>query len=204
MKSYSLLISLFAAVAAIALTGSPALAGEATVEDLQAQIEALQQRIDQLELSGLAAPQQSGIPRPGPSGSDPFEELDRMQAEMNRLFRRAFRDPVFAGVGSGMFRNTLSFDDSFDVDETRDGYQITFDMHGYDRDKIDISVHAKTLTISGQQTAEKEKSGPEEFYQTQSFGSFMRTLQLPDDADTQNMKTTRNGDRLVINIPKKV
>ena len=203
MKATKLLISLLAAVAAISVTGSPALAADATIEDLQAQIAALQEKVEQLEASTPAQIGQTPLATPNQNSWDPLAEMDRMQAEMNRLFRHAFTNPGFSAAGSGMFRNSMVFDNSFNLDETDTGYKITFDIQGYDRDKIDISIHDQTLTISGQQSQDKEETGPEAFMKSQSFGSFMRTVQLPSDADTEKMQTSRNGDRLVISIPKK-
>lgn len=204
MKSQALLISLLAAVAAIALTGSPALAAEANVDELKAQIEALQARVDQLESAGAPRTEAAGQPSgPGQQGWDPFDEMERMQSEMNRIFSHALSTPAFSRGNTGMFRNSMTFDNSLNMDETDKGYQITFDMHGFDKDKVDISVHDRMLTIRGQQSSQDEQTSQEAYFQAQSYGSFMRTVQLPTDADTQKMKTTRDGDQLVISIPKK-
>lgn len=204
-------------IGAMALSlGATPVKAQQNVDELKSQIQALQNRVEQLESERAAAPEPSGPSAaqqtqsddwtsPGFDRWDPLDEMNRMQQEMNRVFRHAFSSPTFsrAGGSGGIFQNNMFYDDNFDVKESAAGYQITLDTSGFDTDKIDISVHEKILTISGQMSSEQKESGNNSFTSAQSFGSFLKTLPLPDDADTQKMKTTRDGQRLVINIPKK-
>lgn len=172
---------------------------------LKKQIEALQKRVEELEAQ--TARQDSDDDRDyfpyGRRGNwDPFAEMDRMQAEMNRMFQGAFRNQG-PSSGSGVFSNTMSYDYNVDLKEKDNGYEITFDMKGLDQDKVDIQINTSSITIKGEHSSQNVEQGPGQNFQVQSFGSFMQTIPLPTDADTTGIKTEKKGDSLVITMPKK-
>jgi len=80
--------------------------------DLKAQIEALQKRVENLESAKTKdeklIPQlqqrslnQNQFNRSRGGGWEPFEEMERMQEEMNRMFQHSFSHPGFPGSSKG-------------------------------------------------------------------------------------------------------
>jgi HSP20 family protein len=171
-----------------------------SVVELKKQVESLQKRIEQLE-----AERNNALSKPDPYFQrrpqwDPFEEINRMQQEMDQMFQNSFDR---SGGRQGIFSNQMNFDANFDLKETSDGYEIKIDMQGLDKDKVDIQINEHSITIKGEQSREDTEQGPNQYVRSQSFGSFMRTIPLPMDADTTKVKTEKEGDRLVIRMPKK-
>ncbi len=206
MQRKLLVIAVITALIAPIGVMSPSASAEDNIDELKEQIKALQARVEQLE-SQNQPPADEGddswdyFNRRRPRRWDPFAEMDRMQAEMNRMFEHAFSNrPMNSG---GMFSSSMGYNYNVDMKETDDGYEITFDMKGLDKDKVDIQINSNSITIKGEHSSEDTEKGPNQFYQTQSFGSFMQTIPLPTDADTAGVKTEKKGDSLVITMPKK-
>jgi len=153
-----------------------------------------------------AAPLVSARRNPDPffyrSGSaagnwDPFEEMDQIQDEMNRLFR----DSLQRGMPSGA---SFSYNPEVDFRETDKAYVVKLDLPGIDKDKISVKVENGLLEISGERengTEEKTKDGG--LYRSErSFGSFLRTVPIPADADTQGLTAEEKQGVLTVTIPK--
>lgn len=195
---------IMALIVPIGVMNGPSFAEDDT-ETLKKQIEALQKRVEELEAQSAqedAEDVRDEFPYGRRRNWDPFAEMDRMQAEMNRMFEGAFRNRG-PSAGSGVFSNTMSYDYNVDLKEKDDGYEITFDMKGLDQDKVDIQINTSSITIKGEHSSQNVEQGPGQNLQVQSFGSFMQTIPLPTDADTTGIKTEKKGDSLVITMPKK-
>jgi HSP20 family protein len=85
----------------------------------------------------------------------------------------------------------------------KDGYEIIFNMKGLDQEKVDIEINEHSITVKGEHSRQEKEEGQGTFYSSSSFGSFMKTIPLPVDADTSKVKTEKKGDSLVIRLPKK-
>jgi HSP20 family protein len=124
-----------------------------------------------------------------------------MQAEMNRMFQNSFH---YRGTpGSGMFSNDMSFGYDFDIKETDEGYKIVFDMTGLDEQNVDIQVNEHSITVKGEHRREDAEEAGSSLFRSQSYGSFLKTIPVPADADTSKVMTEKEGDELVIKLPKK-
>jgi len=181
----------------------PALAGKET-DELKKQIETLQKRVTELE-AAQSKPQENTSPYsrfPTPSGGwDPFEEMDRMQEEMNKMFQNSYQGQGPSNKGS--FNSSLLYEENLDIKETEEGYVIRFDIAGLDKDKINIDINEHSITVSGEQSTQTEESSENRRFQSHSFGSFLKTIPLPVDADTAKVETKKEGDVMVIKMPRK-
>jgi len=174
------------------------------VAELKKQIEVLKKRVEELESSKTRPV--VGISRnsynPANSGAiDPFADMERIQEEMDRILEKSFSFPN--QPGQGMLTNTMSFDTNLDFKDTAEGYVITFNMSGLDKDKVDVQINDHSITVKGEQTLQNQQQNPNGYFQSQSYGSFMKTVPLPEDADVTKIKTEKTGDKLVITMPKK-
>lgn len=175
---------------------------EAGVEELKSQIRALQKRVDELEARQQMPQRQddSWDPFNRQGGWDPFDEIERIQEEMNRMFQSSLQRQ---GPGhQGVFSNSMMFNTDLDVVEKGKAYEIRFDMAGLNQEKVDIEVNEHSITIKGEHSREERQEGDDRFFRSQSYGTFMKTIPLPVDADPGKMKTEKEGDTLVITIPK--
>ena len=206
LKRGLVLVTVSCAVALFGIRGYVSFAQENSVEDLKKQIEALQKRVEDLESSApVMGARSAGDPLgvlPKPTRRwDPFEEITRMQEEMDRMVQDSFR---WGGpAGKGMFRSHMFYDDSFDIKEAPDSYRIEFDMTGLNAGTIDIQVNQQSLTVRGERAQEHSEEGRNNYIASKSFATFMRSFPVPPDADTSKMKTENQGDKLIITLPKK-
>ncbi|MBU1086805.1 MAG: Hsp20/alpha crystallin family protein [Candidatus Omnitrophica bacterium] len=181
-------------------------AGEDNAGELKQQIEALQKRIDVLESEKqnptMRYPHSSGWGQKSNQRAwDPLEEMLQMQQEMNRMFKNSFN---WGGLSSkGMFSSDVFYDDAFGLKDEKDKYVIEFDMSGFNQSKINIQINERTLTVKGERSEGQSKDQKNKYFSSQSYASFMRSLVLPEDADTTKMKSENKGDKLIITLPKK-
>lgn len=133
---------------------------------------------------------------------DPFAEMERMREQMDQMFQGLFSRQNRPG-GRGMFNTDLFYDPNFDMEEKDDAYVIRFDIAGTDKEKINIEISEYTLTISGERSVQTQERHPSGFSHSSSFGSFLRTIPLPEDADTAAVTTKMEKDTLIITLPKK-
>lgn len=139
---------------------------------------------------------------PFDSDWDPFSEMDRMQKEMNRMFRDSF----WRGLGSqkfSLFNKNRFFDLETDIKETKSAYKITMDIPGMDKQKINIETKDNTLVVSGERRSESEENKWNTFFRRErSYGYFHRAVPLPEDARADKIKADYKRGVLKITIPK--
>ena len=174
-------------------------------KELLKKVEALQRRVEELESAQKSETHYDPLGYSNYRQAnqwDPFVEMQQMQEAMNRMFQHSFSNRGWSN--GGIFSNTLDFNNDFNIKETKEGYEISFDMAGMDNEKVDIQINEHSITVKGEHQTEKTKEDKDRYIKSHSFGSFMRTIPLPVDADTTNMKTEKEGERLVIKLHKKL
>ena len=88
---------------------------------------------------------------------------------------------------------------------TTDGrYEVRAEIPGVDPAKdVDITVHDGRLTIQAERTEKTQSKGRSEF----SYGSFVRTVTLPQGADEDDITATYDNGILTVSVgvsePKK-
>jgi HSP20 family protein len=111
---------------------------------------------------------------------------------------RSIFDELDSMISSGFDMVGRRVGNSFppvDIIEDKDGYRISADLPGMNKEDISINIENNLLTISGEKKTETEKSEKDLYYHLErSFGSFSRSFTLPDNVDTQNVEANfRNG-----------
>ncbi len=160
---------------------------------LKEKIQALQNRVDQLE-SELANKQQVAAPTAMPvynQWNDPFAQMLRMREQMDHSLRQAF-----AGTGA-------VFNPKMDIKQTDKQYLITMDIPGMDKDKINVEIKNGMLIISGERQSETQDNKNNQYYrQERSFGSFMQAIPLPEDAQTDRIEAKYNNGVLTVTVAR--
>jgi HSP20 family protein len=128
---------------------------------------------------------------------EPVRELNTIQGEINRLFNSFFDTPVAAGEGAG--RRWLP---AMDLVEADDHYVLRADLPGVSEDDVRLEVEDDVLTISGERTAEHEQRGEGYHRLERSYGSFSRSLTLPDGVDPEAVQASFERGVLEVRIPK--
>ncbi|AEH44005.1 heat shock protein Hsp20 [Thermodesulfatator indicus DSM 15286] len=127
----------------------------------------------------------------------PFRPLRELKREMDRLWTEFFGKETLPEVFEAEWVPAL------DVSETQDAVIVRADVPGIDPNELEITVSGNTLTIRGEKKQEREEKG-ENFYRIErSYGSFVRSIQLPADVDTDKVEATYKNGVLKIVLPKK-
>lgn len=127
--------------------------------------------------------------------TDPILSL---QYEMNRMFESLFEVPV----GLHPMAQFDSFAPSIDVYETDKEIRVDVELPGLNEKDIDISLGNNVLTISGKKETEETEKNKSFYRHERSYGSFRRTIQLPDDVDEDKIEATYKKGILKIVLPK--
>ncbi len=122
---------------------------------------------------------------------DPFRELQNLEYEMNRLFRRQL-----SGASRPEEALTASqFAPAVDVYEDDIRLSVKMDVPG-----IDTKV---LLTIRGERKFEKEEKKGNFRRVEREYGSFSRSFTLPESADSDNISANFENGTLRVEIPKR-
>jgi len=133
---------------------------------------------------------------------NPFEEMQKMQQEMDRIFNE-FHQKFLQDAQFGHFMDTFTSRPAVDLKDEGDKYVMQADMPGVDEKSIKIEVKDGMLSISAASTREKREKGENYLRQERYVGSYMRMLSLPKDADADHLKSEYKNGVLTITIPKK-
>jgi HSP20 family protein len=135
-----------------------------------------------------------------PTGRDrsvsasPFVSLQR---EIDRLFDDFTRGfPTLADTGPGKLMPNI------DVTETDKEIEITAELPGLEEKDVQINLSDNLLTIRGEKKAEKEQKDKNYRIVERSFGSFERTLELPEGINADAIKANISKGILKVTVPK--
>jgi HSP20 family protein len=121
---------------------------------------------------------------------EPAREL----RDMNRLF-----NTLFEPSASAVMRR---WSPAMDVVETEDNYVLRADLPGVSEGDVKIELDDNVLTISGERKS-AHKEAKEGYYRVErAYGSFSRTLKLPEGVDADSISASFDRGVLEVNVPK--
>ncbi len=92
---------------------------------------------------------------------------------------------------------------SIDVQEDAKGVYINAEMPGMDEKNIDVNIENNYLTIKGEKSEDRQEGNNKRTIITErKFGSFLRTIRLPDGVKPEKVKADFKNGVLIIDIPK--
>ena len=130
---------------------------------------------------------------------EPVAELTTIQNEMNRLFNTVFDQPGRPARGNSAARRWVP---AMDLVEAGDYYVLRADLPGLSDDDVEIEIESNVLTISGERNAEHEDHEDGYYRVERAFGSFARSLTLPEGIDAEGVQAQFDRGVLEIRIPK--
>ncbi len=128
-----------------------------------------------------------------PDFSSALEDVERARRQMDRLVS-AFTGPGAGLTVSGVFPPLL-------VREDGDKIHVEAEVPGIRPEDIEISVHGKTLTLTGQRKPEETPNG-NYHRRERKWGSFSKAITLPDDVDAEKVQAECKDGVLKIVLPK--
>jgi HSP20 family protein len=89
-----------------------------------------------------------------------------------------------------------------DLYEEKDDIVVKAELPGMDKDNIEVNLTDHTLTIKGEKKKEEEDKKENYYSSERSYGSFVRTLELPKDVHTDQVKASFKNGLLEVRLPK--
>jgi HSP20 family protein len=149
--------------------------------------------------SEIAARKDQQMTRRATPVASPFRMLERFADEVDRMF-----EEFGFGRGSsraGFMTDTMSWTPQIDISQRNNELVIRADLPGMNKDDVKVDVSDDAITIQGERRREHEEDRAGVYRSERSYGSFYRTIPLPEGAMTEQAKATFKDGVLEITMP---
>lgn len=126
--------------------------------------------------------------------SGPLRELDRLRRQMEE-WSGALSGGAFPIPAAGVFPLT-------NVTEDSNNYYVRAELPGIKSEELDIQVTAKGISIAGERKIQAEGNNVRYHRREREAGKFSRSINLPDDIDTDKVEARLENGILTMAIPK--
>jgi len=130
--------------------------------------------------------------------NNPFRDL---LAISNRLSR--FADDSSMSLAKDSDFLTGSWSPAVDIYESDNAIILTAELPGMTEKDVDLTVDRNLLTIKGERAFENEVKKENYHRVERSYGSFIRSFQLPATVDSTKVQAEQKNGILTITLPKK-
>jgi HSP20 family protein len=143
---------------------------------------------------------EGGLAPSGMFGGSPFQMLRRMTEEMDRAFERMFDDAGFGRLSlsrpfSGSQQSSAGmWSPRVEAFQKQDKFVVRAELPGLKKDDVEVNVTDDAITIQGQRKEEHERNEEGFYHSERSYGSFYRSIPLPEGVITDSAEATfRDG-----------
>ncbi len=144
-----------------------------------------------------------------------MSEFNRMKRQMDNMFgvfdpfsrsRSLFdRFDPFQDVERSMksMQAQMKFNPTIDVAETDKEITVHAELPGLKKEDVKISLHDGVLEIKGEKRTEKKEGDEKKMVRLERrYGSFLRRIPVPRDADAAQVKAKFENGVLEVHLPK--
>lgn len=136
-----------------------------------------------------------------PRYSDPFSAL---RAEMDSLFDSFMGGlPAFSGMFGTSGGGGFTLTPHIDVRETDKEIVVEAELPGINEKDISLALQDGVLTIRGEKKHEHDEEKENYRMMERRYGSFQRSLRLPDTVDEDKVEASFDNGVLKIKVPKR-
>ena len=129
---------------------------------------------------------------------NPTRDLFDLGGRFNSMFNDFFMPSLRTGTDEGLW----NWNPAVDVMENDNNIIVKAELPGVEKDKINVELNGRMLTIKGERSAETETK-EEKYYRKESmFGNFERCVMLPSEVDPESIKAQYKDGVLSVEIPK--
>jgi HSP20 family protein len=136
------------------------------------------------------------MPAAEPNGDEKMTSLIRYYDPLDRVFDRAFGAVVGNGNAGAVERSI-----ALDVVETPEAYIVKAELPGIAKDKIEVNVEDRNVTIGAEFSQEIDADG-KTLWRERSFGKLSRAIRLPEPVDANGAQAKHVDGVLQLTLPK--
>ena len=136
------------------------------------------------------------VPRRASSELSPWGDLDRMFDDFLGRRLRSFWPERWWPTRMEITTPVV------DLYEEKDDIVVKAELPGMEKDNIEVNLSDNRLTIKGEKKKEEEVKKEGYYRSERSYGSFIRTLELPSEVQTDKVKAAFKNGVLEIRLPK--
>ncbi len=131
---------------------------------------------------------------------DPFQSF---RAEMDRLFDSFLGGaPSLTSLRQG-FSGAQVMTPTLDVKENEKEIVVKADLPGIDEKDINLTIHNGVLSLRGEKKSEHTDERENYHVMERSYGSFQRSIRLPDTIDEDKAEARFDKGVLTVTLPKR-
>ncbi len=124
-----------------------------------------------------------------------FDELKRMEQEMEQLFGRWTWPAGIRALAKGSFPPV-------NVAATPERVEVYVFAAGLDPEALDIAIQQNLLTVAGTRGVERQEDA--EYYRQERFdGDFRRVITLPEDVDPNRVEAAYEDGILHVSVQRR-
>jgi HSP20 family protein len=132
----------------------------------------------------------------------PFSLMRRFSDDMDRIFDQFFGSSLgsWGGSRANPSDREATWWPQIEVTQRDDKLVVLADVPGLKRDDIKVELHQNELRISGERRSESERTEGGYHRSERSYGSFSRSIELPDGIKLDTASATFENGVLKIEI----
>ena len=130
---------------------------------------------------------------------DPFEDMARLQREVNRLFEDGSRS---SGRGGAELASARTWAPAVDIFEDREEIVVKAELPGLRQEDIDIELTGDTLTLKGERKFEDAPRKDNYVRVERAYGQFQRSFTIGVPVRHDGVKASYKDGILEIRLPK--
>ncbi len=150
-----------------------------------------------------------GKPLAMPSFMQPWRPFESLRREVDRLFedftvnpfRLPLRRPAF-DIEPFWQPESWVAAPPVDLVEHDNSFEVSAELPGLDEKNIEVKLVNGVLTIKGQKEEEKVEKKEDFHLRERRFGSFARSLRVPDSVDPEKIEAHFKKGVLTVTLPK--
>ena len=128
---------------------------------------------------------------------DPFHEMAELQKRLGGLF-----GTPSTARGDRENLTVAQWAPLVDISEDDKEYVVKAELPEVKKEDVNVTVENGVLTVSGERHFEKEEKGKKFHRVERSYGSFVRSFSLPEDADDGAVKAEFKDGVLNVRVAK--
>ena len=132
-----------------------------------------------------------------------WESTDWMDRWFDNFFSRALSLTPYGSMQSQSGNQWGGYVPAVNVVDNENEVRVTAELPGIDEKDIELSIYNGVLSLKGEKKAEYEEKKEGYYRSERSYGTFHRSISLPEGVDPEKVEATFSKGVLNITVPKR-